>query len=472
MGASLTYLRKPQTKPHIEHVDIPGRAKVATGSIQGWRRSMEDAHMAVYDKDNDVLILGVFDGHGGKGVAQYVGNRMPSLLVSLASYKARDFGLALHEAFMAIDTEMAEEQHVRDRIQQLDFGKSPAEEEDPDASKLRVDLANLLTIFAEADSDGPMRIKASAKNLKKIIETSLAKNENPLPKIFEGPAVAKLRPTESLTEYELEISDVFEALIGRDGDPAQQGCTATAAIVDFARQEIICANAGDSRTVLGRDGSPALLSVDHKPSDPAEKLRVIAAGGRVIGRADAARVEGDLNLSRALGDFRYKQNSKLPAELQMISARPDIRRRRICSKDKFLVLGCDGIWEKLPTDKAIAFIDERIKDGDGDVENNLDQTIRDTLTAAMCKNLDLDSDECDFTGCDNMTLMIVRFSDNFRSQLSANVDESLTASIPTTYGSMTATSKKRKLLLKQANRVPKKQRTSDTSSSSESPSGQ
>lgn len=36
-------------------------------------------------------------------------------------------------------------------------------------------------------------------------------------------------------------------------------------------------------------------------------------------------ISGDLNLSRALGDHRYKENKDIPPECQMISAMPDLR---------------------------------------------------------------------------------------------------------------------------------------------------
>ena len=33
--------------------------------MQGWRRTMEDSHIAHCDLDNGVSLFGVFDGHGG-----------------------------------------------------------------------------------------------------------------------------------------------------------------------------------------------------------------------------------------------------------------------------------------------------------------------------------------------------------------------------------------------------------------------
>ena len=79
------------------------------------------------------------------------------------------------------------------------------------------------------------------------------------------------------------------------------GCTATTMLI--TQNEIICANAGDSRTVLSRGGKALPLSQDHKPDDMAERKRIYAAGGFV----EASRVNGMLALSRALGDFEYKK---------------------------------------------------------------------------------------------------------------------------------------------------------------------
>ena len=56
------------------------------------------------------------------------------------------------------------------------------------------------------------------------------------------------------------------------------------------------------------------------------------------------RVEGNLNLSRAIGDLTYKQEKTLPPEKQMISALPDVRSVGLKAEDDFFVVACDGIW--------------------------------------------------------------------------------------------------------------------------------
>lgn len=70
----------------------------------------------------------------------------------------------------------------------------------------------------------------------------------------------------------------------------------------------------------------------------AEKARIQAAGGFV----DFGRVNGNLALSRAIGDFEFKKSADLPPEAQVVTAFPDVNVHEISDDDEFLVLACDG----------------------------------------------------------------------------------------------------------------------------------
>ena len=60
--------------------------------------------------------------------------------------------------------------------------------------------------------------------------------------------------------------------------------------------------------VCNLKGEAKELSRDHKPDDKPEKERIVKAGGLV----DDGRINGNLNLSRAIGDFEYKSAKNLP----------------------------------------------------------------------------------------------------------------------------------------------------------------
>lgn len=69
-----------------------------------------------------------------------------------------------------------------------------------------------------------------------------------------------------------------------------------------------------------------------------EKARITAAGGFV----DFGRVNGNLALSRAIGDFEFKKSADLAPEQQIVTAYPDVVVHDISDDDEFLVIACDG----------------------------------------------------------------------------------------------------------------------------------
>ena len=81
----------------------------------------------------------------------------------------------------------------------------------------------------------------------------------------------------------------------------------------FRGTDLYVGNVGDSRCIASINGKAEALSVDHKPGDPLERARIENAGGFV----EFNRVNGNLALSRAVGDFAFKNNQSLPAEDQV-----------------------------------------------------------------------------------------------------------------------------------------------------------
>lgn len=113
----------------------------------------------------------------------------------------------------------------------------------------------------------------------------------------------------------------------------------TIVVVLLTPSHVICANAGDSRAILRQGGRVLPLSFDHKPSNVTELERIVSAGGFVKGR----RVDGDLAVSRGLGDFVFKSEESLPPHKQRVIAEPEfVTYPRDHTKDEFIVLACDG----------------------------------------------------------------------------------------------------------------------------------
>ena len=107
--------------------------------------------------------------------------------------------------------------------------------------------------------------------------------------------------------------------------------------------EIYCSNSGDSRAILKTGEEVIGLSEDHKPMDPTEFTRIKKARHYV----SANRVDGNLALSRAFGDFKYKDEPTFHAKDQAVTAFPDVTSRLRDRDDKFIMVACDGIWDCL-----------------------------------------------------------------------------------------------------------------------------
>ncbi|XP_042240357.1 protein phosphatase 1B-like isoform X4 [Homarus americanus] len=141
-----------------------------------------------------------------------------------------------------------------------------------------------------------------------------------------------------------------EVVSGED----KSGTTAVCALI--SPTHIFVANCGDSRGVLYRAGNIGFSTQDHKPVNPIEKERIQNAGGSVM----IQRVNGSLAVSRALGDYEYKNvEGKGPCE-QLVSPEPEIYVERRQDEDEFLVLACDGIWDVMTNEDLCAFVRSRL----------------------------------------------------------------------------------------------------------------
>ncbi|CAL9245283.1 unnamed protein product [Arabidopsis halleri] len=82
------------------------------------------------------------------------------------------------------------------------------------------------------------------------------------------------------------------------------------------------------------------LTKDHHPNREDEMLRVKAAGGYVTEWAGVPRVNGQLAVSRSIGDLTYKSYG-------VISAPEVMDWQPLVANDSYLVVSSDGIFEKL-----------------------------------------------------------------------------------------------------------------------------
>jgi len=196
--------------------------------------------------------------------------------------------------------------------------------------------------------------------------------------------------------------DLFKQILGQSKEEEEiammTGCTASVCAIDEQNKKIYFANAGDSRSVICKNGIAFPMSIDHKPELDIEKNRIYKADGWV----SDGRVKGNLNLSRSLGDLEYKQNKKLPAEDQMITANPDVVVESLTNDVNFIILACDGIWDCMTNQEICDFVTERLKK---DPKERLSKIIEDIMDQILAPDIYTETG----VGCDNMTCLIIQF---------------------------------------------------------------
>lgn len=183
------------------------------------------------------------------------------------------------------------------------------------------------------------------------------------------------------------------------------GCTSCVTCVTDTG--IIVANAGDSRAVLSRRGLAVALSEDHKPNNPIERQRITDAGGFIETQSSSTgpvyRVNGNLNLSRALGDLFYKKDATRGPEAQIISGTPDITCTDRSDEDEFIVICCDGVWDVKSNQEVVDFVRGRL--ATSREPRHMSRILEDLLDACISPDLSVTRG----LGGDNMTAILVCF---------------------------------------------------------------
>ncbi len=129
----------------------------------------------------------------------------------------------------------------------------------------------------------------------------------------------------------------------------------TALVAQVLPQSLRLAHVGDSRAVLVfGNGKARRLTEDHKPELPEERTRIMASGGRVVKTflAGVYRVNGELSISRAIGDVQYTEFG--------VTHVPSCSEVPRSADMHVLILACDGIWDVLSDAAAAKLVYENV----------------------------------------------------------------------------------------------------------------
>ena len=211
------------------------------------------------------------------------------------------------------------------------------------------------SFFAVYDGHAGSRVSAyCADQLIRSItanEALCGSNGNELKDLKGDEEVVKQAIRQGFLDLDETLRKLPEVINGED----KSGSTVVCVLI--SPKHIYFANCGDSRVVLSRSGKLAFSTQDHKPINPIEKERIQNAGGSVM----IQRVNGSLAVSRALGDFEYKNVANKGQCEQLVSPEPEIFVEDRSADDEFLVLACDGVWDVMSNEELCDFVRNRMQ---------------------------------------------------------------------------------------------------------------
>lgn len=105
----------------------------------------------------------------------------------------------------------------------------------------------------------------------------------------------------------------------------------TALCTVFDQEQIYTANLGDSQIVVFQEKSFVNLSSLHDYFNEEERKTIEEKGGIILKN----RLEGELALSRSIGDYRFKK---------YLSSEPEMTSHQLSDKDEYIILATDGFW--------------------------------------------------------------------------------------------------------------------------------
>eukprot|EP00920_Eleutheroschizon_duboscqi_P036545 GHVT01088042.1.p1 GENE.GHVT01088042.1~~GHVT01088042.1.p1 ORF type:complete len:357 (+),score=78.44 GHVT01088042.1:824-1894(+) len=140
----------------------------------------------------------------------------------------------------------------------------------------------------------------------------------------------------------------IDSRIATETPNCKDGCTAV--VVALHGEMVYICNLGDAAAFLCKQegvGSEqeemhaVPLTEPHKCWVIAEKERIARFGGTI----ENGRINGQLEITRSFGDLPFKKFG--------VSCYPAIRKFRLApSEDRFILLGCDGLWIALAAQDA------------------------------------------------------------------------------------------------------------------------
>lgn len=323
-------LNEPVVDKEFHEVKFSGCGEFVSCGMQGYRLTMEDKHlMEKIPNTAEHYILGIFDGHAGNVCAEYISANLVNSLVENETFKlytsaytnfiSSEFNdYHTKKGFFEMSVDILKKAFVETWVQlDTNFRNLCATSSDGSGTTAVVVLITPFHYFCVNVGDSRAVLGIGRD-------------------FISNPSGYAIPPSisEIMNELSFTHNENTSSMIDDYGEIT---------IHDTRRVKI-------TPLEFGKE-SIFELSSDHKPNNPLELERIKKAGGFV----NYNRVNGELALSRAFGDFTYKHVHLEPQNM-MVTCHPDIVVRERDPSDDFIILACDGIWDVIGSEEAINYI--------------------------------------------------------------------------------------------------------------------
>ena len=445
MGTKELNLAEPITKKifkNYEDEDI----RVGICLMQGWRKTMEDTTLTMPNFDGKGnSLFGIFDGHGGSIISQFVGCNIENILKNSEYYEKSNYEQALIDSFISLD-ELLKNKEVDTFLKKIEthqksnndnFGEKPYSIINKELLRdnIKNDPYADYLFFCYSSLDNETNLKYQLPNMEKyikknnIIENNNIDDNNKNNIILENddgrPFTFKKMTSNNNDRNNIQIKnfndlDININRITKSEDTIEKNKTktsdnndilplkekplnlisndigTTANVLLLKKNYFYIANAGDSLSVMYKKKKAIKLNKEHKTTSDKEYIRIKKNGGKLINY----RINGKLNITRAIGDLSYKNRNNGFIYEQDVIAIPEVNKYSLEDVD-FIVMGSDGFWDYGDDIKTIC--DNIYNELKKDPERDLCNLIGNFFDKALAKANNY------LRGTDNMSCIIIQF---------------------------------------------------------------
>ena len=203
-----------------------------------------------------------------------------------------------------------------------------------------------------------------------------------------------LELTKNISNSQTKLS--YDNLVG-----SEMGTTAN--IMLIKNRVIYIANVGDSLSVMYKNRKAYNLNREHQTIIESEKERVLKSGASIVGY----RINGMLNLTRAIGDLKFKSNHNLKRHKQSVISLPEITKIDNIDDIDFIIMGCDGVQDCVKRQLVCDFVDREIRENP---DKNLSEILKVIFDKCVSPVWGV------ILGTDNMSCIIIQFLHNGKNK--------------------------------------------------------